>query len=334
MNQVYVCCSTFHIYISILEAYKYKKMGHESILIFIIDKINDAENLIPVLKNIEVFDDIVPIKGYSITDRMKKKIGFFNYMFNRAQSLVNLFEEENPELVKYKDFIEHSELNLFEVNRTRAYFIIKYPKIFMRMHEDGYGAYSQKLSPIRIFNRKYITRFPLLKGHDEEVKEFKVQHPEKIFDKALKSKAKKMDLDALQDALSKEEKNKIVSSFLGENTIEESHNRALIVTQPLSEIGKMSEQKKVDIYSSMVEDAKTSGFNVYLKMHPRELTDYKSIFGNTIKMIPKLFPLEIFNLSSDFSFKKGYTISSTALGNLKYVEKKFFFDKTGEKVYN
>ena len=73
MNQTFVCCTTYHLYISILEAFKHKKQGDQSLLVFILDKIKDADEIIPILEKIDAFEIIVPIKAYAITDKMKKK---------------------------------------------------------------------------------------------------------------------------------------------------------------------------------------------------------------------------------------------------------------------
>ncbi|WP_299123939.1 glycosyltransferase family 52 [uncultured Winogradskyella sp.] len=333
MNQTFVCCTTYHIYLSILEAYKYKKLGYKSRLVFITDKIEDGEQLLPKLNKIDAFEAVVPIKAYSIIVDLKNKIGFFDYVFNRAKALKMRIEANNPQLLANKDFFLNSELNLFEINRSRAYFIIKYPDNFMRMHEDGLSAYERKLSKTRIFNRKYITRFPLLKGHDEQVKEFLVQYPEKVFDEVLKDKVKKLDIEALENGLTKTEKLNVVNAFLDHNLNLVNEKKALIITQPLSEMDLMSENKKIDIYKSMVEDANKQDYKVYLKTHPREKTDYYKIFGDSLILMPRLFPLEIFNLSEDFNFEIGYTYHSSALGHLKYCNQKVFYHEQASEVY-
>ena len=255
-------------------------------------------------------------------------------MINRAKALVKLMESENPQLLENEEFFRNSEFNLFEINRTRAYFIIKYPNNLMRMHEDGLSAYSRKLSYSRIFNRKYITRYPLLKGHDKQVKEFLVQYPEKIYDKVLKDKVKKLDINDLEKGLTETEKINIVSAFLDDYPILNSEKRALIITQPLSELNLMTESTKVNMYKDMVKDAIKHNYKVYIKMHPREQTDYKLLFEDSVIIMPKLFPLEVFNLSKAFNFEKGYTYHSSALGNLKYINEKVFYNKDGDDAYN
>jgi len=334
MNQTFVCCTTYHLYISILEAFKHKKQGDQSLLVFILDKIKDADEIIPILEKIDAFEIIVPIKAYAITDKMKKKMGLFHFLFRRSKALVKLFEEGNHGLVEHFEFLNNSEFNLFNTNRSRAYFVIKYPKAYMRMHEDGLAAYMKQISSLRIFLRKYILRFPILKGYDDQVKEFWVQQPNKMKDKILKPKLKKLDLQQLEDGISKVQKTLIINSFLGESPFLISDNRALIITQPFSEIGMMTEQEKINIYKDFIANAKSEGLSVFLKAHPGELTNYSEVFGNDVVILPKIFPLEILNLSSDFNFKKAYTVHSSALGNLKYVDDKIFSNKFGETIYN
>ena len=324
MNQTFVCCTSYHLYISILESFKYREQGNKCFLIFITDKIKNAEDLIPVLERLKVFDLILPIKSYAITDNMLKRMGLFNFIFRRSAALVTVFEKHNPILIDYFSALNQTEFNLFMTNRSRAYFIIKYPKAFMRIHEDGLASYSKQISSVKVFIRKYVLRFPILKGYDDQVKEFWVQYPEKVEDKILRTKMKRLDLEGIEDSLNEDEKESVIKAFLSETRFLDFKNRALIITQPFSEIGMMTESEKINIYKAFIAQARKENLHVFLKAHPSERTDYHHVFGDEVSILPGIFPLEIFNLSSKFHFQTAYTVHSSSLVNLKYVDNKVF----------
>jgi hypothetical protein len=320
MDQTFVCCSTYHVYISILEAHKYRKQGYESILIFFDDVITGIEGFLQNVDDIGIFKKVIVVKGYTIMRNLKKKHSFWKYITGRSKIIVDLYEKNNTGLVDYDAFIAGSEINLFQINRTRAYFLIKYKKNFFRMYEDGYGTYQQKLPAIRRFNRKYITKLPLLKGHDPQVKEVWVNFPERVTDKVLIPKLKKLDILSLEAHLNESEKDNVVECMIGNITLRPDRS-TIIITQPLSEDDFCSEAIKINLYEGLVEQELAAGNIVYIKTHPRERTIYPFRHENTM-FLPKYFPLEVFNLSSKVHIAKAVSYFSTALFNLKHVENK------------
>ena len=324
MDQTFVCCSTYHVYVSILEAYKHKKLGHESVLVFFDDAIRGIGGFLESVERIGIFKKIIVVQGYTIMRNMKKQYGWWQYITGRAKIIVDLYEKNNTELVEYQDFIANSQINLFQLNRTRAYFLIKYPDNFFRMYEDGYGVYQQKLPALRRLNRKYITKLPLLKGHDPQVKEVWVSFPEKVTDKILIPKLRKLDIDALENQLTETEKRDIVQQMVGDINLR-AEQSTIIITQPLSEDGYCSEATKIELYRKLVEQELADGNLVYIKTHPRERTVYPFDNANVI-LLPKFFPLEVFNLGS-LKISKAVSFFSTALFNLKHVGDKVMYSE-------
>jgi len=324
MDQTFVCCSTYHVYVSILEAYKYKKLGHDSVLVFFDDAIQGIGGFLQSVERIGIFNEIIVVQGYTIMRNMKKQYGWWQYVTGRAKIIVDLYEKNNPKLVEYQEIIANSQINLFQLNRTRAYFLIKYPENFFRMYEDGYGVYQQKLPALRRLNRKYITKLPLLKGHDPQVKEVWVSFPEKVTDKILIPKLKKLNIDVLENQLTDAEKLNIVQQMIGDITLRPEKS-TIIITQPLSEDGYCSEEIKIELYRKLVGQELAEGNLVYVKTHPRERTVYPFDSENVI-LLPKFFPLEVFNLGS-LKIAKAVSFFSTALFNLKHVENKVMFSE-------
>ena len=316
----------YHVYIAMLKAFQYKKEGHQSLLVLLKDGVDEPNNIYDAVSKIDVFEDVILINGYTLVHKLKKKLGFANYLFNRSNSLVKHYEKYNLNLVEKQEFIMNSEINLFQINRSKAYFLIQFKNNFFRMFEDGIGTYTERLKLPRLIMRKYVLRFPLLKGYDPQVKEVLVRYPEKMNDPYLLKKISKLDLEAIENSLTENEKQAIVVGFLNDFEISENNNRALIITQPLSEFNITSEEKKIAAYKSIIERCKAEGFEVFIKNHPRDLTDYGKI-DTTVTILPQQFPLEVLNLSKSFNFKKGYTLFSTALENIKHVEEKVFLGK-------
>lgn len=321
MNQTFVCCSTYHVYISILEAYKFQKEGGESVLFFFDDLITDIE---PFLQNVEklgLFKDVVRIKGYTILRNMKKNFGFWRYVTDRPAIIRGLYHEHNDGLVRHQEFIRNSQINLFQINRTRAYFILEFPNNFFRMYEDGYGTYTQRLGTVRRLRRKYITKLPMLKGHDSQIKEVWVSYPEKVTDKVLIPKLRKLDITVLEDQLTQAEKQNIVHSLIGGVVLNREASVTLVITQPLSEDSICTESTKIKLYNNIVSQERALGKIVYFKSHPREVTQYH--FDDPgVLFLPKYFPMEVFNLDQSLGVDKAVAYFSTALYNLKHVQDK------------
>ncbi|HEX8562902.1 MAG TPA: glycosyltransferase family 52 [Flavobacterium sp.] len=320
MDQTFVCCSTYHVYLSILEAYKAKRQGHESVLIFYVDVMEGISEFIDNVDKIGIFKRVLKVNGYTMIRTIKKHYSMRDYFLNRAKIYVDMFDKHYPELVELQPFIANSEINLFQINRTRAYFIIKFPDNFFRMYEDGYGTYTQKLKFLRYLNRKYITKFPVLKGHDPQIQEVMVSYPEKMVDPILIPKVKKLDIRPLEDAISDEDKSRIVRSLIGDTKVQ-NQNATIVITQPLSEDGICTETQKKILFEELIKAELANGNIVYLKTHPRERTVYTYDYPGFYHL-PKFFPLEVFNLSSHMRIERAVSFYSTALYNLKHVDDK------------
>ncbi|HHS2695173.1 TPA: glycosyltransferase family 52, partial [Streptococcus agalactiae] len=101
----------------------------------------------------------------------------------------------------------------------------------------------------------------------------------------------------------------------------------LVLTQPLS-IDKefMSYNNKIEtseeqfnFYKSIVNEYINKGYNVYLKVHPRDVVDYSKL---PVELLPSNVPMEIIELMLTGRFECGITHSSTALDFLTCVDKK------------
>lgn len=84
---------------------------------------------------------------------------------------------------------------------------------------------------------------------------------------------------------------------------------ALILTQPFSEDGFMSETEKIRVYRSLIEKYQLK--NVVFKPHPRESTDYSKYFPEA-RCFQKKCPIELLALF-DLNFHTVATLFSSAV---------------------
>ncbi|MGR1332735.1 glycosyltransferase family 52, partial [Streptococcus agalactiae] len=78
-------------------------------------------------------------------------------------------------------------------------------------------------------------------------------------------------------------------------------------------------EEQFNFYKSIVDEYINKGYNVYLKVHPRDVVDYSKL---PVELLPSNVPMEIIELMLTGRFECGITHSSTALDFLTCVDKK------------
>jgi len=321
MNQVYVCGSYYHIYISILRTLFHKKPESKS-LIIIHDHISDLYKIIPLLIENNFFDFHLAVPFTSINRTKTNKI----LRILKRRSLLIERVESLSDILKFEEFIRNSEITIFN-NRGGAYhyFLQKFKKSHIRLIEDGLGNYRVLVGKFKAFRRKFISNSVVGAGYDEQVKEILVQFPEKVLE-PLKKKAKKLELQKMQDSLSVTDRKRILKIFLGNYNLNLSGEKKLIlITQPLSE-KYFDEATKVKLYNDVL-DLYAGEYSVFIKPHPRDRANYEGKMKYNFTEIPRNFPLEMMNLLQDIQFDLGVTLYSGALHNMNGVKEKIFLGK-------
>lgn len=322
---MFVCSSYFHVFVSILRLLSQRQTKSQS-LIIINDHIPDMASLIPRLKQAGYFDHHIVVPFYQAKTKLRKKYSFLSTIINRNKNIVASVDVIS-QIQKYDDFIRKSEINIFN-NRgfAHAYFLLKYPTTYIRLIEDGMGNYYKLVSNFQAFKRKHILRTVIGAGYDNQVKEILVKYPEKI-DEKLRPKAAPLELDKLQVNLNNEDREKMLRIFMNNVQINLSGDRKLLlITQPLSEDKLVNEDKKVSLYNRILEPY-SKDFTIFIKPHPRELTDYKKKLTYPFIEIPRGFPLEMFNLLEGLHFEIGLTVFSSAINNVSCINKKISLGK-------
>ena len=135
----------------------------------------------------------------------------------------------------------------------------------------------------------------------------------------IKAKTEILNIEERWNNLTKEKQKEILAIFnikIEElETLKNDSNKFLLLTQPLAEDGTLSESEKINIYKNILIERNIK--EVYIKLHPREGTDYVKEFTNIkVHIIKKDFPVEILFLLN-INFSKVITLFSTAALNFK-----------------
>jgi len=160
-------------------------------------------------------------------------------------------------------------------------------------------------------------------GRDKQIESIYVQNPEKL-PKDLRKKGKYLNLTTMENNLDENSKNKIINLFIDSisKDIISSRKRknCLIITQPI-EKANFPEERKKELYRQISLKMSNDGFEVFLKPHPKEKTDYSFLEIENIHLLNKDFPLEITNLFDKTCFDLGITLYSASLKNINIPKK-------------
>ncbi len=325
MMRTYVGSTIYHIYLCILHlirdsGYNRNDLGEN--LLFLVESTPMIEELIPNLKK-RFFREV-----YIISERREhvSELGKFNYSFRRKKTLIPYLEEKHPVLVEERSFISKSAIFLCDTDSSKSYFLYAYADHDITMIEDGARTYSQRHTRAEQLIKYYITKTPIGGGFDQEIKLIYAQQPDKL-PLAIQHKAKELNIKKEAELLDEKTRTEIFEIFISDKSFAlTGKNKALILTQPLSEDGVVeNENVKIKIYQDVV--SKVPGtMQIVIKTHPRERTRYQEHFKEVL-VLPALFPIEILGLKEGFSFEQGYTLFSTALSNLSIVKERFFLGK-------
>ncbi|MBI9055396.1 MAG: hypothetical protein JEY96_16355 [Bacteroidales bacterium] len=325
-RQVFVCGTLFHVYVSILKAIEYKKEGEVETLLVVNDHTPGINDLIIQLKERNYFTHILYVPFIEITRNLEHKENVLKRAIHRNKLSIK-YVEDGSSIKDYYDFIKSSEINLFyNLGLVSSYFLMNFRSNYFRMLEDGYRNYHPRVNAFKAFKRKYILRTVIGEGRDNLIKSIEVQYPDRI-PEVVRHKGKVLDFKMMIEILTKKEKDDIVTTFLKGKRIEvESTKNLVLITQPLSEDKILSQEDKIKVYNNILEKY-SQDYSIYIKTHPREVTDYKSNINFDYTEIPRSFPLEFLDFMDNINFDIGITIFSSALDNIKCVKKRVFLGK-------
>lgn len=146
--------------------------------------------------------------------------------------------------------------------------------------------------------------------------------------KSIENKVEIVNLRNLWEKKSLEEKREILEFFSLEEDILKIDGGIMIFTQPLSEDGIISEERKIELYEKVME--KYSMEKIIIKTHPREKTDYKKIFP--VKVLDKPVPFELLSLGG-LKIDRAVTLFSTAALGIKDIPVDFYGTEVDENIF-
>ncbi|MBO6165855.1 MAG: glycosyltransferase [Eubacterium sp.] len=265
------------------------------------------------------------------------------------ENLSALLVHHVDRVIRQKKFF-YDKINVFwDLGYFGTYLNIK--GIKYRLHEDSLNSY-QHIRENRP-NYAYIFNEEELKAHkgvvpfgySEFAEEVEVNEAEGI-QVELGEKLVVNPRAELMKALTDEDKKHIFDVFLPKDFKAERVS-LLILTDPLAVTGRLpDEETQIRLYRDIIEkygqtsnvvsgtdsdgtekaasgDGAAIGTGVFIKAHPRDSVDYKSVFPEAT-VIEKTIPMEVMNFDKNFHADKAITVSSSAIYGLEQVDEKIY----------
>jgi hypothetical protein len=303
----YVCSTPYHLLISLI----FINNDDEKSVIFLTTHDNNSEkifkNILPELIKLENVHKVIFRKRNLLKERL------------RLEEIIDKFK-----YIKMEKKIKNSHFYIFPWNPYSLFTISNYlyqKASKVTLIEDGASLYIYpKPSRLKIIIKKYFYNVETDFVKDNKLDNIFVSYPEK-YPSHLKRKLKKLEILSMFKALKQKDKNSIIELFLSQDKnssmkINGSEKMILILTQPLSEDGYISEDLKKKLYEDIVKTY-SKDYSIILKKHPRESTVYK--FKDVIELEGYL-PSEIFTLLG-IKFKKAVGICTSAINFINAEEK-------------
>jgi hypothetical protein len=207
------------------------------------------------------------------------------------------------------DFSNYQEIFVYCDSDPIGMFL-NYKKITYTAVEDG-------LESIRLSKIEKESKFVMLKiilsklglmfmkdGHSKYAKAVEVNSENNLY-----SFGRKIIGESRQELLNRLtnfEKEKIYKVFFEGGSIRKFNNKkrnAMLLAGQLC-----STQKSFDIYRDIIKEY-CNGYNIYIKPHPIDSSDYQKEFPKCI-VLERFFPIEIFNIKCELSIDKLVSVTS------------------------
>lgn len=320
-KDIYVCGTYFHVFITLVKTLINKKNDASVVLE---SSIPEYEKLYKKLNETKLFKkvykfNIEPIRKKFLEEKIETRLF-------RTNQMIILFEKYcKIDFTKYDNIYLYNDWTLIG-----CYLMDK--KMHFHLIEDAQDTFiyrkqlSNKLYNDQSLNRKIkrcIKKF-LHMGYDyvgksKYVIDIEVNNKEGLdFKNKVIKEVRKQDL---YNALTQKDKKLIYNVFIDEKIKNNKGSKnILILTQPLY-IDNLVDSQEIQnqVYLDIIN--KYPDYNIYIKPHPRDLTDYTKLNKN-VKMMPKNMPMEALNFNNDLKFDKAITIQSSSINFLNFVDEK------------
>ncbi|MGT2829359.1 glycosyltransferase family 52 [Streptococcus hillyeri] len=292
MKKLYVCSTVYHLIVALLKINleEYNK-------IVLLDGIVDAEKFCLRLNEIDGIEAVV------FTD-------------NLVYSRYPIYKQEQLDMMD-KLLEKVKEIYMF-IDANHIGWYLHRKKINYHLLEDGYNCFLYPSQHKYSWWRFFLKGIPKVHGYSKYCIDIEANSIAGIPRDSRYNKFIEVPRKQLFEEMEVSKK-EIIFNLFDYEPIKIQQPSVLILTQPLHSDVQwgMSYEEHIQFYSKIVE--KYSDYHIYLKVHPRDYTDY-SKFNATI--LSNSYPIEILDIFGEHKFNIGITHSSTALDFLNCVEEK------------
>lgn len=309
-STVYVCYTIMHVYVSILKKWNEENDDHDYILV-LTDHIYNVLEIEKRIIKLNIFDEVVIVRDREIQDSNFSKIKDFIFFAKKLESIYDKIPQFNAIFNDYD--LENIYINLFlDQTRTSQFLMFKFKNVYLI--EDGLGLYREKKITIKELVKNLIFGVPKSFGYDKKISKVEATNPS-LLPWKIRGKSHKLDLHALTNKLTKTQKEILADAFIGKISGFDIDNKILIITGPYSEEGIITEEHKVKIFTKLIDEYRDNNI-VFLKPHPREVTNYIFNENKNVVVLDKNFPIELLDVFIEKPFEKCIAIDSSSVKNL------------------
>ncbi len=180
------------------------------------------------------------------------------------------------------------------------------------MRDSGYANYvKHKVPARRMLPRLLAGRSPRYQiwGEERWVDHIEVARPDQLPGR-VQHKASRLSLPDLRCRITDEHARALARSFFDDATVPDIDDpSALLLTQPLEQIGICTYEEKRELYEGIASALRRSGFHVVVKAHPRELAPALEQY----EQLPRAFPAEAWSWLGRPPFDLAVSLNSTSL---------------------
>lgn len=319
-REVFICVTYYHILCAIVYAVKNKGVKTDIVLG---DILPEYQRLSANLVKSQIFANVycfTPISEYK-TDNFILKL----FIHGRNARVVE--QELTLDFSRYKRvyiFNDYTTLGRYLQDKGIHYTVLEDGCNFFQIVGDHFLGFlvPPKKTGLWYKIKRYLNYGYFFLGQSKYCDEIWVNKAQDLvipLDKVIEKPMREM-----LNSITETEGKRIIKVFAGEektDILDDNYkDKVLILTQPFHKDGtvkSLAVQKK--IYSDLVSDKLAEGKKVYIKVHPRDDTAYDDLNAT---ILYKYMPIEIFSFNRRMYFAEVIAVSSTAVYNCDYAEKR------------
>lgn len=287
MKTLYICHTVYHLFVTLS---KVSSTENDTVMVF--ETISNREKLL---------------------ENLKKSTFNTAFLLLEKTSSFDVFHFDN-----------YHEIFIFNDYTTIGQYF-RDNKISYHLIEDGYNYYQYKMNFKFLIKLRFLLKFMSLEkplGFSKCVQTIEVNSLKNLPKDSRRRKWREVPRKKLWQNLPEERKIEIAKIFDFKD-FNQNYNGILVLTQPLFQdkwdINITTEEAQLNYYKHIIQQYADDS-KIYMKVHPRDTTDYSSL--ENVTFLDKHIPMEIYEMMCHCHFSKGITHSSTVLDFLSCVEDK------------